>query len=121
MVSKPREIPKAMKASIREIPVTISAFSMGMLVIPMRMDRGIRFMLLMATAAAVPMITAIKDDKKAISRVLYKAVIMVELENSSEYHLVVKPPHWVRDLELLKDSTAMVAMGAYKNTRMMTR
>ncbi len=46
---------------------------------------------------------------------------MVLLENSSVYHRVVNPPHWVRDLELLKDSTVMVAIGAYKNTRMITR
>ena len=47
--------------------------------------------------------------------------MMVLLVNSSEYHLVVKPPHCVRDFELLKDRTVMVAIGAYKNIRMRTR
>ncbi len=70
MVLKPREIPKAINASIREIPVTISAFSMGMLVTPMRRERGTRFMPLMAMAAAVPIMTAIREDKNAISSVL---------------------------------------------------
>lgn len=35
----PREIPNAINASIREIPVTISEFSIGMLLIPMTMVR----------------------------------------------------------------------------------
>ena len=47
-VLNPREIPNAINASIREIPVTISEFSIGMLLIPMTMVRGIRFMLLTA-------------------------------------------------------------------------
>ena len=34
-VLNPSEMPNAMNASIREIPVTISAFSMGILVMPM--------------------------------------------------------------------------------------
>ena len=57
-VLNPREIPKAMKASIREIPVTISAFSMGMLVTPMTMVLGTVLMELMEMAAAVPMTVA---------------------------------------------------------------
>ncbi len=47
-----------MKASIREIPVTISEFSMGMLLIPMTIFRGVFFMLLMPMAAAVPKMVA---------------------------------------------------------------
>ena len=57
---KSREIPNAINASIREIPVTISEFSIGMLLIPMTMVRGIRFMLLMPMAAIVPMTVAIR-------------------------------------------------------------
>ena len=70
IVLNPRDIPKARKASIREIPVTISAFSMGMLVIPNTTVALTGFMLWMAMDAAVPMIQAIRADKKAISRVL---------------------------------------------------
>ena len=39
------------KTSIREIPVTISAFSMGMLAMPMKMERQRFFMLFMAMQA----------------------------------------------------------------------
>ena len=70
IVLNPREIPKAINASIREMPVTISAFSMGILVIPITIVRGTRFMLLIAIAAAVPMMTAMMEDKNAISSVL---------------------------------------------------
>ena len=38
-------VPIAMKRSIKEIPVTISAFSMGMFVIPIISVRGFRFIL----------------------------------------------------------------------------
>ena len=69
MVLKPKEIPKAINASIREIPVTISAFSMGMLVMPMITVFGKGFMLLMAMAAAVPMTVAKRAEAKAMTRV----------------------------------------------------
>jgi hypothetical protein len=121
IVLNPREIPNAIKASIREMPVTISAFSIGILVIPMKMVRGTRFMPLIAMAAAVPIITAIREDKNAMSSVLYSAVIIVSLENICVYHLRVNPPHCVLDLELLNDKTVMVAIGAYKNMRIITR
>ena len=120
-VLKPRDTPKAMKASIREMPVTISAFNIGILVIPMTMVWGICFMLLMAMEAAVPMMVAISADKNAISRVFCKAAMMLRLANIWVYHCSVNPPHWVRDLELLKDNTTMVAIGAYKNSMMSTR
>ena len=60
-VLNPREMPNAINASIREIPVTISEFSSVMLLIPMTMVRGIRFMLLMPMAAIVPMTVAIMN------------------------------------------------------------
>ena len=69
-VLNPREMPKAMNASIREIPVTISEFNIGMLFTPMTMVRGTFFMLLMPIAATVPIIVAMSADREAISRVL---------------------------------------------------
>ena len=38
--------------------------------------------------------------------------MMEALSNICLYQSRVKPPHWERDLELLKDSTIMTAMGA---------
>ena len=81
---------------------------------PMIIVRGSGFMLLMAMDAAVPMMVAISADKNAISRVFCKAAMMLRLANIWVYHCSVNPPHWVRDLELLKDNTTMVAIGAYK-------
>ena len=92
-----------------------------MLVIPMTMVWGICFMLLIAMDAAVPMMVAISADKNAISKVFCRAAMMLRLANIWVYHCRVNPPHWVRDLELLKDNTTMVAIGAYKNTMMITR
>ena len=79
-------MPKAMNANIKEIPVTISAFSIGILVMPMIIVRGSGFMLLMAMDAAVPMMVAISADTKAMSSVLTRASIMVALSNIWVYH-----------------------------------
>jgi hypothetical protein len=73
---KPRVYLMATKISISEIPVTISALSIGILVIPSNIVRGIFFILFIAKAAAVPIIVAIRADKKAISNVVYKALII---------------------------------------------
>ena len=70
IVLKPREIPKAMKVSIREIPVTISEFKIGILLMPMVMFFGTRFMLLMPRAARVPRMVAARVEMKAMSSVL---------------------------------------------------
>ena len=88
---------------------------------PISMVFGRAFMLFMAMEAAVPMTVAIRADKNAIISVLYRASIMLRLANIWVYHCSVNPPHWVRDLELLKDRTTMVAIGAYKKIMMMTR
>ena len=70
IVLKPREIPKAMNISIREIPVTISEFSIGILLSPMQIVRGSFFIAESPMAAAVPRIVAISADRNAISNVL---------------------------------------------------
>ena len=120
-VLNPREMPNAINASIREIPVTISEFSIGMLLIPMTMVRGIRFMLLMPMAAIVPMTVAIRADANAMSSVLFKAFMMAESWNICVYQRVVKPPQTVLDFVLLKDKTIMVTIGMYKKSRMSAR
>ena len=50
----PRVTLKAINRSIREIPVTISEFRMGMLVIPIMMVLLLPFMALIPMEAAVP-------------------------------------------------------------------
>ena len=100
-----------MKASIREMPVTMSASSIGMLFKPIIRLRPVGFIALMPMAAAVPSTVAISADRKAISKVLCKACMMVAFEKSSPYHLRVKPPQRVLDLLSLKESTIIVKMG----------
>jgi hypothetical protein len=58
------------------------------------------------------MMVAKRADAKAMTSVFCSAFIMVALSNISPYQRSVNPPHWVRDLELLKESTISVAMGA---------
>ena len=83
MVPKPNLTPILIKRSIREIPVTISAFSMGMLVIPIIMARFLFFMPLMAMQATVPIQVEMAAERKAISSVLYSASNIMLFWNSS--------------------------------------
>ena len=55
------------KTSIREIPVTISAFSMGMLAMPMKRERQRFFILFMAMQAQRPMRVAMRAERKAMT------------------------------------------------------
>ena len=119
-VLNPREMPKAINASIRDMPVTISAFSMGILVIPITMVFGTALMEPMDRAAAVPMTVAARADTKAMTSVVVKALIMERLSNIWAYHCRVKPPHCVLDLDWLKDNTIMVRIGAYKKINIST-
>ena len=66
----------ATNKSIKEIPVTMSAFNKGIFVIATSIVRGILFILLIAMAAAVPIMVAISADKNAIISVVYKAFII---------------------------------------------
>ena len=81
------------------MPVTISAFSMGILVIPITTVRGTGFMDWMAMAAAVPMMAAARADTKAMISVVDSALIMERLSNIWAYQSRVKPPQWERDLD----------------------
>ena len=70
IVLNPRDTPKAMNMSIREMPVTMSEFKTGRLLMPIKMARGTLFKLLIPMAAAVPMTVAMRADKNAIKSVL---------------------------------------------------
>ena len=117
IVPNPKRIPKLRKRSISEIPVTISAFSIGILVIPIRTALVRLCIPFIPTQAAVPIMVAIKEETKAIISVVYNASIISLFWNNSIYHLKVKPPHFARVLLALKESTISVAIGAYKNIK----
>ena len=118
IVPKPNRSPMLMKRSMREIPVTISAFNMGILVIPMTTVRERFFRFIMAIQAMVPTTVATRDAISAIAKVLNNACRISLFLNKAMYHFRVKPPHFALVLLALKDSTIRVAIGAYKNTKM---
>ena len=113
----PRVTLHAIKSSMREIPVTISEFRMGILVIPIHIVFVLGFMALMPIEAAVPSRVARRADTRAMTSVLYKADIIASSWNKETYQERVKPPHLVLDLEALKDRTTKVTMGAYMRKR----
>ena len=121
IVPKPNLAPRLKNRSIREIPVTISAFSMGIFVIPIRIVRLVRFMDCMAIQAIVPMKVAISADNTASASVFHRACMICSFWNRAAYHLVVKPPHFARVLLALKESTIKVTMGAYKKIKISPR
>ena len=114
MVCIPKRNPKLMNNNIREIPVTISAFSIGILFIPRSRFFGLAFILLRAIQVIVPISVAITDDIIAMNIVLYNACMIASFLKSSEYQWVVKPPHFALVRLLLKDRTINVTIGAYK-------
>ena len=118
IVVKPNLILKNMKRSIKEIPVTISALSMGILVMPIINVLVLFLRPVIAIAAIVPINVAIIDERRASINVVIKASIMEESDKSLAYHLKVKPPHLDLDFDALNDKTISTAMGAYKNMKM---
>ena len=112
MVVNPNFTLKKMKRSISEIPVTISAFNIGIFVIPIINVLAPFLRLVMAIAAMVPIKVDISADKTANIMVVTSASIMDESDKSFEYHSNVKPPHLDLDFDLLKDKTISTAMGA---------
>ena len=69
-VWKPSVKRNAIKASISEMPVTMSASSIGMLFKPIIRLRPVCFIAWRPMAAAVPSTVAMRAERKAISRVL---------------------------------------------------
>ena len=83
IVPRPNRSPKLKKSNIREIPVTISAFSMGIFVMPMMIVRLFFFKLMMEIQAAVPMTVAAIEATSAISNVLRRAFKISLLRKSA--------------------------------------
>ena len=106
------------KSSINEIPMTISPFSIGILVMPMKTVRLFFDMLLMPMHASVPSTVAIAEARSAMISVVYSAFMISVLANSERYQCRVKPPHLARVFESLKESTTRVTIGAYRRIKM---
>ena len=68
----------------------------------------------MPMAPRVPMAVDTTVAITATSRVVLSAPKMVGSWNSCTYQSKVKPVHWLRDTEALKDSAIITAMGAYR-------
>ena len=94
-----------------EIPVTISAFSSGMLFSPMNTLRFLSVMAFMATHAITPITVAMMLAQRAMVRVFPRASISSSLANISLYHLRLKPCQDAMDFDELKLSTMRVPMG----------
>ena len=92
-----RKFPMTRKTSIREIPVTISAFSMGMLAMPMKRERQRFFILFMAMQGAEAdeggHESGESGDDHRISKGCQKDLFILK---SSVYQRVVKPPQRAR-------------------------
>ena len=110
---RPISLPKKMNNSIKEIPVTISAFIMGISV----MDIIIFCVIflrsaIIPTAAAVPKTVEITAESIATIMVCYKAVSIVELVARLKYHSVEMPVKTHTLLELLKENAIITSTGA---------
>ena len=112
IVVNPNLTLKKMKRSINEIPVTISAFNIGIFVIPIINVLAPFLRLVIAIAAIVPIKVEISADKTASSNVVTRAYIIEESERSFAYHWKVKPPHFALDFDLLNDKTINTSIGA---------
>ena len=125
-VKKPKEnfgkkVLHAIKRSIREIPVTMSAFNIGIFVTPII---NVRDMLLndwIPMAPAVPIIVAIMAERSAIVNVVYRALIISAFWNKLAYHFKENPPHLADVFDELKERTINVIIGAYNRRRISPR
>ena len=82
MVENPSVKRNAINRSISEMPVTMSAFSIGMFVIPINSVRTAGRIAWIPSAAAVPISDAIRADMRAINSVVYRAFIMSSFRKS---------------------------------------
>ena len=112
IVSLPKRMPKLINKSIKEIPVTISAFSMGILLTAKNRFLAFAFILERAMQVKVPIMVAAREDTSAMNRVLERASIMDWLSKRARYHFAEKPPHFALVRLSLKDRIIRVTMGA---------
>ena len=121
IVVNPALICRNLNRSIREIPVTISAFIMGILVIPIITDLVLEDRPIMAIQVKVPIMVEKNVARTAIDNVLKSALATASSDKRLMYQSSVKPPHLARDLLELKESTIRVKIGAYMKIRIIAR
>ena len=110
---RPISLPKNIKRSINEIPVTISAFIIGICVTDITTFFDILLRIAVTpTAAAVPKTVDITADRTATIRVCSRAVSIVVSLASPSYQRVEKPPITQTLEDELKEKTIITATGA---------
>ena len=113
LVAAPKIRPMKTNISIREMPVIMSGFVMGMSVTVFSTARTPRERsLLMPTAAAVPITVEITVALAASTRVFRRASRVFRSLSNSRYHFREKPENTERLLASLKENTSSTAMGA---------
>ena len=75
----------------------------------------------MATAASVPITTAISEEMIATLMVIHKLSSMTGSEKSLPYQSNVKPDHFAMVFAELNEKIISMRMGAYKNSSMIAR
>ena len=116
IVMYPRGAPTMRKKSISAMPVTISAFSIGMLLNPSSMFCVLGFIAAMPSTASVPTTVAISAASMAMENVFTMAPIMSLLWKSSSYQCRLNPPHTDIDFVSLNESTISVSIGRYRKS-----
>lgn len=121
IVIKPEPRCRNLNSSISEIPVTISAFIIGMLVTPMITERSFDDKPIIAMHVKVPIIVEKIVASTAMASVLKSALATASSEKRLIYQSNVNPPQRALDLLELKDKTMSVTIGAYIKIRMTAR
>ena len=117
--ARPKSRPTNTNISIREMPVMISGFVMGMSVATFSVARShLERSFMMPTEAAVPMTVEIAIADTARSRVLRTLCRVASSRSSSRYHFKEKPENTLRLLASLKENTKRMAMGANRKMKM---
>ena len=104
-----------------EIPVTISAFSSGILLSPIKSERFFSLIAFKPMQARTPTTVAATEAQSAIVSVLPSASMISWLRNISAYHFVEKPCHAFMLFPSLNERTISVPIGRYKKRRMRAR
>ena len=102
-VEKLSEKPTPINKSINARPVTISAFSIGILVTLIITDLDSFFIRFTVRHAKVPRNVAISEATSARKIVFLRAFSILSFSKSCLYHFSVNPFHVPRSLESLKD------------------
>jgi len=109
------------KSNISEIPVTISGLTIGIF-ITFNDKLLLKFLiLLIVSAAKVPMIVAKIDAIVATSKVFNKDTSKMSCSNSDEYHLNEKPVNLARVFPSLKENKIITKIGEYRNINIIAK